>query len=99
MSTEPTSPEITLAHLAALDALAPVIGRITMKWGDIQCLVLIVLKHLMKGDLMRARDIFFALKSDRTQRDVTMALAERFLTHEPELLADLRSVMNKINTL
>src|SRR5258705_13514347 len=74
MSPDP-SPEVGPEHIKDLQSLAPLIGEINMTWGDIQSLIFMAFVHLLKGDGARGQTIFFALKTDRAQRDITLALA------------------------
>lgn len=79
-------------------ALAPLIGRVTIAANNAQHLVLIIFDILVRdGDLARA--IFFSLKSDAAQRDITLAAMAVRLRGAPELLERGRKAFQRLADL
>jgi len=81
----------------ALNEFAKTIGMVTIKYNEAQAAVLVI--FVLLSDLNRdvARTLFFSVKSDAGQRDMTIALANTKLaeTH-PE---DRRNVVAAIENL
>jgi transcription termination factor NusB len=65
--------------------LAEGVGNLTFFWNDIHLFVYAIFVRLMDGDYTRSDAIFFALKSDKNQRDFTARLAKAVLTTYPEV--------------
>lgn len=79
-----------------IDANALVIGQITMQWTTVQVAISYLFRRLSGLDPTRADAIFFCIKSDTTQREMTLALARKVLTPLPELLEKLEKTFDKI---
>jgi hypothetical protein len=92
-------PKITPEHMAKLHEFAPLIGKINMSWGDCQFFVYIIFVHLMGYDPTKAEPIFFALKTDRAQRDITTALAGVVLGKHPKLLRKITTTFGNLETM
>lgn len=72
------------------------IGQITMQWTTIQVAISYLFRRLSGLDKARAETIFFGVKSDTSQREITLSLARLVLRHEPELLAKLEKIFDRI---
>jgi hypothetical protein len=72
------------------------IGQITMQWTTIQVAISYLFRRLSGLDKTRAETIFFGVRSDTNQREMTLALARTVLRGEPELLARLDKVFDRI---
>ena len=80
-----------------IDKLAPAIGHMTNEWNDAQSLVFLIFHTLLATSILKAIAIFFAIKSNSGQRDVTLGLAKQSLQHEPNTLLDLTATLGKFN--
>lgn len=72
------------------------IGQITMQWTTIQVGMSYLFRKLSGLDKTRAEIIFFSVKSDTNQREMTLALARTVLSSQPELLGKLEKIFDKI---
>ena len=79
-----------------VDQNALIIGQITMQWTTIQVAISYIFRRLSGLDKVRAEIIFSCVKSDATQREVTLALARALLAPQPELLGRLEKLFDKI---
>jgi hypothetical protein len=79
-----------------VDANALVIGQITMQWTTLQVAISHLFRRLSGLDHIRADAIFFCIKSDTTQREMTLALARKVLAPLPELLEKLEKTFDRI---
>jgi hypothetical protein len=78
---------------------AMLIGRVTMQWTTIQAAVSHLFRRFSGLDPLRAEAIFFAVKSDTIQRDMTLAAARIALSPFPDLLERTESLFAKIGRL
>jgi hypothetical protein len=79
--------------VALYDDHARAIGAVAITWGGAQESLFMVFCELADIPRPHADAIFFALKADSAQRDITVGLAEQVLTEEPHLLAELRRLI------
>lgn len=82
-----------------LTFLATNIGRITIAWNDIHFFVFTMFWRMNGNDPAKAMDIFFALRADSAQRDITAGLANSALAPWPELQQQAISALNAIGKL
>lgn len=80
-------------------ALAAWLGEFTMTWNDIHFSLFFILWRLMSKDSMRSEAIFFALRSDRAQRDLTTRTAKAVLGPWPDLCKRLIAAIERIGKL
>jgi hypothetical protein len=73
--------------MAALAEISTLVGKINAAWNDVQFFVYLIFIHLMNNDILRSEAIFFSLKSDSAQRDITLAVAKVSLAREPDMLS------------
>ena len=80
--------------------IATLVGQINVAWGDIQFWVYLIFRFLM-NDTLRAQAIFFAIRSDSVQRDITAALVDLALTHAlpKELRKDARVLFSELQRI
>jgi hypothetical protein len=65
-----------ISHDQLQEEHAALIGRVTIGWNSIQYRVLQIFARLSGLDFEEAKAVIYALKSDASQRDVTIALAK-----------------------
>jgi hypothetical protein len=82
-----------------LKEFASIVGDVNMSWGDCQFFIYVIFARLMAGDIHRAEAIFFSLKTDRAQRDVTGALGKLVLKNHPDLQTRLSKLIGNLETL
>lgn len=94
------------AQRAALDEHAKLIGNVTIAWNTAQSLVFAIFSVMSRiaPESDNAAAIFFALKSDIAQRDITTAVIESELgtSAHPEhkkLAERLKRPIHKLNSL
>lgn len=92
----PTKPKTAAEIKNNVDRNALAIGQITMQWTTIQVGMSYLFRRLSGLDKARAETIFFCVKSDTSQREMTLALARTVLSSEPELLGKLEKIFDKI---
>ena len=80
--------------------VANLVGQINVAWGDLQFWVYTIFRYLI-DDAMRAKAIFFTIRSDSTQRDITAALVDLALPHAlpKELRKDARTLFSEIQRI
>lgn len=87
----------TFADPADVDALW--IGRVAVAWNTAQSLVHLYFMTISGLPVVEAKAVFFALKGDTGQRDITHALLqEKFISH-PDLLARTNRVFKRLGEL
>jgi hypothetical protein len=62
--------------------LVAMIGRVTVSWGDIHYAVFQLFVEITRMPNALAESIFFTLRSDATQRDITSAAAKHVLSED-----------------
>jgi len=75
------------------------IGKINIAWTGMQSTIFLAFWRLMGSDVGRAAPLFFAIKTDRAQRDMTAALAKSKLRSEPVLLERFTAAIGRIGKL
>ncbi len=88
-----------MANDKTKNELAPLIGHLTIEWNDIQSTVFMMFHQLMGGTVAKSISIFFAVKSDSGQRDITLSLAKEVLFMHPDLIRALTSTFSSINRM
>jgi hypothetical protein len=78
---------------------ALLIGRVTMQWTTIQAAISQLFRRLSGLDAEKAEAVFFAVKSDSSQRDMTLALARIVLKDQSELLRRVIKLFNLLGEL
>ena len=79
------------------DQLIYHIGQVTVGWNDVQFWFYAVFRKMLPDP--RAEAIFFAIRTDRAQRDIVRELAENYLSDHPKLLAELKTKIEEANQL
>jgi hypothetical protein len=77
--------------------LAPLIGHMTIEWNDIQATVFMIFHALMGTEINKSISIFFAIKSDTAQRDITLSLVREVLSRYSTLVSGLVTLFGAIN--
>jgi hypothetical protein len=85
MSDDKPDP-IEAAAIRAYDEHANVIGMVAVCWNGAQEFLYLMFVVLMGMRRAEAEAIFFTLKADTAQRDITRALAKVALAHNADLL-------------
>jgi hypothetical protein len=75
------------------------IGKITLAWNDLHLFVFSIFWRLNGNHALRSKAIFFAVRADRTQRDMTMALVQQEMTGVPLLQQAAIDALNEIGNL
>ena len=75
------------------------VGAVTLGWSTAQSAVHALFVTLSGLGLERANAIFFALRQDRAQRDITFALAKATLIKHPDYLERASSLLNQLDKL
>jgi hypothetical protein len=78
---------------------AALIGKVTIVWNICQSLVYSIFHRLTGMARPNSRAVFFSLKADTAQRDITLALAQSELSDQPQLLAKIVHVIHRLNQL
>lgn len=86
-----------MARSEEVEKLAPSIGHMTNEWNDAQSFVFLIFHALLGSSILKAIAIFFAIKSDSGQRDVTLGLAKQVLQFHPDALQKLTAVLGDLN--
>ena len=68
-----------------IEPLAAAIGHVTISLNHCQSLILQMLHKALRCEISEARAVFFALPSEQSQRDVTVAALEEGLRLHPAL--------------
>lgn len=84
---------------AALNTHANVIGHVTISWNTTQSLVFAIFGSLSRLSHDEAQAIFFALKADTAQRDITRDLGKVVLAKDAALHSEFSSVFADLQTL
>jgi hypothetical protein len=82
-----------------MKAHATLIGSIVIAYNEVQYLVFVLFVAFSGMPFEQARSVFFALKSDRSQRDITLAAGETALADHPALWDRFKRSVNQINEL
>jgi hypothetical protein len=77
-------------------AHAELIGRVAMAWNSVQYMIFLLFTRLSGLSPSKAEAIFFALKADAAQRDITSELAAVALKARPPLLARCNTILRDI---
>ena len=78
---------------------AATIGLVLVTWNSVHSTVHSIFVHLSSLGLEAANAIFFTLKQDRAQRDITRALAKVRLAAHDALATRLNKLFNEIDEL
>lgn len=86
-------------HPDPLDEIAPLIGHVNLAWNNLQFWVFCVFWKLLDVGAMKADSIFFALRTDRAQRDITLQLIKATMFNFEELRHRLEDLIERANKL
>lgn len=75
------------------------IGQATIAWNFAHSAVFIIFQQLAKMKYEKSQAVFFALKADVHQREITMALARVQLANQPKALSKVIAAIAKLNEL
>jgi hypothetical protein len=78
---------------------AQLIGSVVIAYNKVQWVIFVLFVALSGMPAEEARDIFFALKSDRLQRDITLAAGKTALAEHPALWERFETILENINEL
>ncbi len=84
---------------AALEKHAKLIGHITISWNSAQSLVFVLFCILSRLTLEEAQAVFFSLKADTAQRDMTRELGRVVLASNKELAKEFADAFAKLQDL
>ena len=78
---------------------AQLIGSVVIAYNKVQWVISVLFVALSGMPAEEARDIFFTLKSDRLQRDITLAAGKTALAGHPALWERFETTLEKVNEL
>lgn len=84
---------------ALMNDQATLIGRVTLEWNHVCDMVFHTFWQLSGMELEQARAVFYALKADSAQRDITSAIARVRLKDDPKLCMRFLDVLRKIGQI
>src|SRR5688572_19103008 len=79
---------MTQPYKRPTDDLAPLIGKATIAWNDIQFAILSIFFTILPCSRELSETIFFSHKSDRAQRDMVIAVVKSEIVPMDKDLAD-----------
>jgi hypothetical protein len=85
--------------LDLMEEHAKLVGSVVIAYNRVQHLIFVLFVAFSGMPTERASDIFFALRSDRSQRDVALAAAKTALVEHPNLWELFKTTIDKINDL
>lgn len=81
------------------DELALLVGRATIAWSLVQSTVYLLFIMMLGRSHEEAAALFFSIKTDTGQRDMTLALAEARLKTAPDLIQRYRAAFARVGAL
>ena len=81
------------------DELALRIGHLTFLWNDVHFFVYTIFVRLMGGDYARSDTIFFGLRNDNSQRQITDKLAKTVLASNEDISKKITSFLSLLGHL
>jgi hypothetical protein len=78
---------------------ATLIGSVVIAYNKVQHLIFVLFVAFSGMPDEQASDVFFALKSDRSQRDIALAAGKTALAKHPTLWERFKTTIEKINDL
>lgn len=81
----------------ALDQFAKTLGHVTIKYNEAQAFVLFIFSNLLGSERHMAKTLFFSMKSDTGQREMTVALVKALMGEA--LPDDCREIVGAIENL
>jgi hypothetical protein len=84
---------------AVYDKYALAVGRANIAWNDVQSEIFHLFRLMSRMDWLAADAVFFAIRTDSAQRDMTAALAKHALALRPNDLADVLGTLNEVGKL
>ena len=78
---------------------ATLIGSVVIAYNKIHWVISVLFVAFSGMPAEEARDVFFALKSDRLQRDITLAAGKTALAGHPALWERFETTLEKVNEL
>lgn len=90
--------------LETIEPLATAIGHMTIAWNHCQSYVFLIFDKALNADILRAKAIFFALRNDGAQREVTLAVLKEALLPDAyevakKTLSDFGKIAGRRNDL
>lgn len=99
MSLDPKEFAELKRKTAIYDRHALLIGQVNMVWNDVQTEIFLMFRELSGMPWASADAVFFAVRTDAAQRDMTSALAKQVLSNKPEALKETLQLINEIGLL
>lgn len=93
MSVEDERPKDPIA------AHAELIGRVTLAWTHVQYIMFLLFTEITRLPPDAAEGIFFSLKADSAQREITLAVADTLLGDTPSLRDRVKITLREIGNL
>ena len=81
---------------AIYDELALVIGRANIAWNDVHTAIFGLFREMSGMPWAAADAVFFSLRNDSAQRDITAALAKVTLSKKPDERDKLLAILNGV---
>lgn len=81
------------------EQIAPLIGHVTIAWNNLQFWIFCVFWKLLAAGATKADSIFFALRTDKAQRDITLQIIKAAMFESDELRSQLEDLIEKANKL
>jgi hypothetical protein len=82
-----------------LDKHAELIGHVVVSWNEVHWFMYVLFATFSGMPEQQARDVFFSIRSDASQRELTLAAGKFALAGRPHLWARLQDVMSAIDKL
>jgi hypothetical protein len=80
-------------------AHAELLGRVTIAWNRLQYIFFLIFTALSGMPVGKAQAVYFTLKADTAQRDITAKVAAVALKSRPVLLERFTKIMKAVNDL
>jgi hypothetical protein len=77
---------------------AELIGRVSMAWNSIQYVIFLLFTKLSGLPADKAEAVFFTLKADTAQRDITAKVGAVALESQPALLTQFTDLMKDVGS-
>lgn len=81
------------------ERLASAAGKVTLAWGSIHGAVFGIFWMSSGMSQEQAEDIYFSIRSDSLQREVTLKSAGHFLADHDQIRSELKSIFRRIDNL
>jgi len=81
------------------DKYAFLIGRVVISWNEVHWAVYALFLELSGMDPDRAKDVFFSIRNDSSQRDMTLTAGKTALVAHPTVWESFRTTINALDKL